>query len=150
MVTGTNSSSKLKETERIVDSQRSKETDDERIQLLYSAWSSLLTESASTENEHGLKLGLNRSSVPNAPHLENCKSKAQLNERFDKRVGTETYPAWTSWKGVLEMHPAAASNERLSRFRHEATSQGAYPPWVCLMLKSHAIYVCVCVCHLNY
>ncbi|KAF3452361.1 hypothetical protein FNV43_RR02794 [Rhamnella rubrinervis] len=130
IVKGTNSSSKLKETDRIVDSRRSKETDNERVQLLYSAWSSLLNESASTENELGLKLGLNRSRAPNAPHLENCKLKAQLNERFDKRVGTETYPAWTSWKGVLEMHPAAATNERLSLFRHQATSQGAYPPWI--------------------
>lgn len=121
--------------------------DDERVQLLYSAWSFLLIESASSANEHVLKLGLNRSNVPNAPHLENCKSKALLNERFDKRDATETFPAWTSWKGVLEMHPAAATNERLNLFRHQTATEGAYPPWVRVMLKSNGI--CKCAWNLN-
>ncbi|XP_015875559.3 uncharacterized protein LOC107412321 isoform X1 [Ziziphus jujuba] len=132
-VISTNNSSRLKEIYRIDDSPRGKEIDeddDERNSLLYSAWSSLLTDqSTSRENEHVLKLGLNRSSLPNAPHLENCKLKAQVNEHFDKRNGTdETFPPWTSWKGLLKMHPA--NNEQLSHFRHQAASEGAYPPWI--------------------
>lgn len=134
--TGTNYSSRLKETDRIADLPKSKEFNDddgERTSLLYSAWSSLLTDhSASRENEQVLKLGLNRSSLPNAPHLENCKLRTQVNKRFDKRDRTdETFPPWTSWKGLLKMHPAAANNkQRLSHFRHQAASEGAYPPWV--------------------
>ncbi|KAL5566860.1 hypothetical protein UlMin_030024 [Ulmus minor] len=119
-----------KATERIIDLPGSKEKiNDERVALLYSAWSFILSGSSFEENEVLLKLGLNKSNVLNAPHLENCELKARVNGRLDKRNGTETFPPWTSWKGLLDMYPAAA-NEQLSNFKHQATSEGAYPPWV--------------------
>ncbi|PON55495.1 alpha-(1,6)-fucosyltransferase [Parasponia andersonii] len=120
-----------KATEKIIDSRKSKaKTKDDRVSLLYSAWSSFLTKSPSEENELLLKLGLNKSNVPNAPHLENCKLKAQVNERLDKRDGNENFPPWTSWKGLLETYPAAVTNDRFTNFKHQASSEGGHPPWI--------------------
>lgn len=117
--------------ENINDSTRSGEKiDDERASLLYSVWGSLLTGSLNEENESLRKLGLNKSNVPNAPHFESCESKARLNKRLDKRSGNENFPPWTSWKGKLELYPAAVTNERFSYYKHEAASLGDIPPWV--------------------
>ncbi|ONI04990.1 hypothetical protein PRUPE_6G350700 [Prunus persica] len=126
MVAGTNCSFKpIIRTERIVDSLRSEEMiNNESVSLLYSVWSALLTESESGESDDLQRLGVSTSRVPNAPHLENCKLKTQVNERLDKRAENETYPPWTSWKGLLAKYPAAATNE------HQATSEGAYAPWI--------------------
>lgn len=127
MVAGTNCSFKpIIKTERIVDSLRSEEMiNNESVSLLYSAWSALLTESESGESDDLQRLGVSTSRVPNAPHLENCKLKTRVNERLDKCAENETYPPWTSWKGLLAKYSAAATNE------HQATSEGAYAPWVC-------------------
>lgn len=76
------------------------------------------------------KLGISGSNLPNAPHFENCKVKTQLYNRLDKRTGNDTYPPWTSWKGLLDTHPVAATSEQIKNFRHQAVSEGAYPPWV--------------------
>jgi hypothetical protein len=100
--------------------------------LLYSAWSSILTGSPLEADDNLLKFGLKKSNVPNAPHLENCKLRAQVNEQLDKRNGTANFPSWTCWKGELEMFRAATTNEHFAYFKHQAASQGAYPPWVCL------------------
>ncbi|KAF5454778.1 hypothetical protein F2P56_024418 [Juglans regia] len=35
-----------------------------------------------------------------------------------------------SWKGLLATHPAAPTYEQLRHFRHQAISEGAYPPWI--------------------
>lgn len=114
---------KLKETERLWDSRSSRERDnEERVSLLYSAWSAELNESTS-----GGKEG---SSLPNAPHLENCKVKTELYEYLDKRTGTDVFPPWTTWKGSLQTFSVAAFNEQMQKLRHEAASEGAYPPWV--------------------
>ncbi|GMN25755.1 hypothetical protein TIFTF001_001061 [Ficus carica] len=117
--------------ENINDSTRSgRKIDDERASLLYSVWGSLLTGSLNEENESLRKLGLNKSNVPNAPHFESCESKARLNKRLDKRSGNENFPPWTSWKGKLELYPAAVTNERFSYYKHEAASLGDFPPWI--------------------
>ncbi|XP_021742120.1 uncharacterized protein LOC110708325 isoform X1 [Chenopodium quinoa] len=71
-----------------------------------------------------------KSSVPNAPHLENCKSKALMNKRLDTRVGNATFPPWTLWKGSLDVYSKDSENEQLNDFRHQDMSQGAYPPWI--------------------
>ncbi|KAJ4719749.1 Alpha-(1,6)-fucosyltransferase [Melia azedarach] len=129
-VVSTDCKFKLKETERWIDSPESKtETDDERVSLLYSAWGALLTESVRDEREFWQKFGLNRSSVPKAPHLENCQLSSQTNTRLDTRAENESFPPWTSWKGLLDMYPASAANEQL-RYRHRIISEGAYPPWI--------------------
>ncbi|XP_050275267.1 uncharacterized protein LOC126717539 [Quercus robur] len=132
IVTSTDCNFKPKETERLeVDSRSVKErTDDERVSLLYSAWSAKLTKSVDEESEYLKQLRLSRSNVPNAPHLENCKLRTQVNERLDRRPGNESFPPWTGWKGVLDMNPAATTNEQMTYFRHQVISEGAYPPWI--------------------
>lgn len=118
--------------ERWVDSKRSKDgTDDERVSLLHSAWSALLSESDDGKSAFWHSAGLDKSAVPNAPHLENCKLSEQTNERLDKRAENERLPPWTTWKGLLDTQPASMANEQLKYFRHQAISEGAYPPWVC-------------------
>ncbi|KAH7571831.1 hypothetical protein JRO89_XS04G0152200 [Xanthoceras sorbifolium] len=131
-VTTTDCEFKLKETERWVDSNQSEatKTDDEKTSLLYSAWDAILTESVNGEREFLKRFGLNRSSVPNAPHLKNCKLSAQVNKQLDTRIKNESFPPWTSWTGLLDTYPASAANEQLRHFRHHTISEGAYPPWI--------------------
>ena len=129
---GTEGKLEPKATEKISDSKRTKEkTDDETASLLYSAWSSLLNGPPSEVDDNLRKLGLSKSDVPNAPHLDNCKLRQRANERLDKRNGTANFPPWTSWQGELENFRAATANEPFSYFKHQAASQGAHPPWVC-------------------
>ncbi|GKV12539.1 hypothetical protein SLEP1_g23668 [Rubroshorea leprosula] len=131
VVTSTDCKLRLKESERWVDSQQSKtDTDDERVSSLFSAWSALLTQSVDGENKLFQRLGVRKSSVPNAPHLENCRLSAQVNRRLDKRAGNESFPPWTSWKGLLDVYPASVANKQIRYFRHQAISEGAYPPWI--------------------
>ena len=119
-------------TERWVDSKRSENgVDDERVSLLHSAWSALLSESVDGEIAFWQSSGLSKSAVPNAPHLENCKLSEQINEHLDKRAENERLPPWTTWKGLLTAHPASMPAEQLRYFRHQAMPEGAYPPWVC-------------------
>ncbi|KAG5044415.1 hypothetical protein JHK87_008330 [Glycine soja] len=123
MVTRTDCNFKPKETERLTDL-KSRE---EREYLLYSAWSCVLTKS---ESECLLKLGISKSSLPKAPHLENCKVKTQLYDCLDKRTGNHSFPPWTSWKGLLDTHPAAATTEQIKILRRQAVLESAYPPWI--------------------
>lgn len=102
-------------------------TDDESISLLYSAWSATLNEAS----DYLKDLRLREDSVPKAPHLENCQLRAQVNQHLDKRFENENFPPWAGWKGLLATHPAAPTYEQLRHFRHQAISEGAYPPWVC-------------------
>lgn len=132
MVTRANCNFKLKETERLLDlkSGARERGNDDRVSLLYSAWSAVLkgsTTGGNDENEYYLqKLGIRGSSLPNAPHLENCKVKTQLYSHLDKRsTGNESFPPWTNWKGFLQTFPVAANPKH-----HQAVSEGAYPPWV--------------------
>ncbi|KAF2287567.1 hypothetical protein GH714_001337 [Hevea brasiliensis] len=119
------------ETEKWDNSQRTTNgVDDERISFLQSAWSASLSEAVDGESEFLQSVGLSKSAVPIAPHLENCKLSAKINERLDKHAGNETFPPWTTWKGLLDMHPASSANEQLRYFRHQSISEGAYPPWI--------------------
>ncbi|XP_057423892.1 uncharacterized protein LOC130717607 isoform X2 [Lotus japonicus] len=134
MVTSGDCNFKLKENERLLDFKGIGDGDDnnnDRVSLLYSAWSAVLNESTSGGNEYLLKKnGISRSSLPNAPHLENCKVKTELYGRLDKRTGNESFPPWTSWKGFLQTFPVAASSEQINDLRLQAASEGAYPPWI--------------------
>lgn len=112
-----NCSFKPKTTEREVVFLRSEEINKERASLLFSAWSALLTESYSGESDYLLRYGLNKSSVPNAPHLENCKLKAQVNKHLDNHPENERYPT-------------AATNEQSRYFMHRPMSEAAYAPWI--------------------
>jgi len=129
MVTGANCNFKLKKTERLLDLTSTSERDnDEKVSLLYSAWSTVLNKSTMGDLEY--KRGIKWSSLPNAPHLENCKLKSQLYRDFDEHIGNESLPPWTSWKGYLQTFPVVP-DEHIQNPKHdEAVSEGAYPPWV--------------------
>lgn len=102
---------------------------EEKVSLLYSAWSTLLNESLDpSANE--------QPSVPNAPHLENCMLRAKTNKRLDERVGNATFPPWTLWKGSLDAYSKVSEDLKLSDFRHQDISEGTYPPWVRLYIKT--------------
>ncbi|XP_065853951.1 uncharacterized protein [Euphorbia lathyris] len=121
------------ETKRLDDSKLSRNEvvdDDDKVSLLHSAWSASLSESVNGENESFETHRLSKSSLLNAPHLENCKLSESINKYLDIRAENESFPPWTTWKGLLDMHPAATANEQLRYFRHQAISEGAYPPWV--------------------
>ncbi|XP_027348842.1 uncharacterized protein LOC113860611 isoform X2 [Abrus precatorius] len=66
----------------------------ERVLLLYSAWSCVLTKSESRGNVCLKKLGISGSSLPKAPHFENCKVKTLLYDRLDKPMGNHSFPQW--------------------------------------------------------
>ncbi|KAL3750423.1 hypothetical protein ACJRO7_011428 [Eucalyptus globulus] len=103
--------------------------DRERASLLYSAWSALLKE-PTDGSEELRKLGLSRSMVPSAPHLEDCKSHAGVNKRLDSYVKNEIFPPWTGWKGLLKMHSASITDEQLENLRRQEISEGSSPPWI--------------------
>ncbi|WJX80277.1 hypothetical protein P8452_63298 [Trifolium repens] len=128
----TKCSFKPKQTERLRDLRSIKERDqDERVSLLYSGWSCVLTKPTTKRSECLLKLGINESNLPNAPHFENCKAKSHLHNRLDTRIGNDLFPPWTSWKGLLDMHPLAATGEQIKKIRNQAVSEGNnYPPWI--------------------
>ncbi|KAK7344152.1 hypothetical protein VNO77_13469 [Canavalia gladiata] len=131
LVTGSDCHFKLKETERLGDLKRSRERDDnERESLLYSAWSAELNESIGGGKEYLQKHGISGSSLPSAPHFENCQMKKQLYGYLNKRTGNESFPPWTSWKGILQKFPVAAFSEQMQNHRLQAVSEGAYPPWI--------------------
>ncbi|KAI8539522.1 hypothetical protein RHMOL_Rhmol09G0189400 [Rhododendron molle] len=104
---------------------------DARVSFLYSAWSASLNEPVKGEGELLQGVGVRRSNVPKAPHLENCKLSSQVNKNLDKRVENESFPPWTLWKGFLHTYPLSTAGERLK-------SEGAYPPWAstCLIAMS--------------
>ncbi|XP_068652488.1 uncharacterized protein [Aristolochia californica] len=100
------------------------DTDDWRVSFLYSAWSAKLNAS---ENQ------MNKSNVPDAPHLEDCELIASLNQRLDSLEENGTFPPWTLWKGqlglkLLQKTPGTDKEQRSSGVSPK--SEGAYPPWV--------------------
>lgn len=122
MVTTAQCSFKPKDIQRLTDLKSRKEIDqDERVSLLYSAWNCVLNKPTTDTNKCLWKLGINESNLLNAPHLENCKAKSQLHDRLDRRTGNDSFPPWTNWKGLLDIHPLAVT-------------EGAYPPWVCILI----------------
>lgn len=130
MVTNGDCNLKLKETERVTYSHGSFDDKiDERVSSLYSAWTALLNNPTNSEGELLQGVGPSRLNVPKAPHLENCKLSAQLNERLDKHVENESFPPWTTWKGFLDTYPFS-NDAQLKFYRRQAISEGAYPPWI--------------------
>ncbi|KAF7132042.1 hypothetical protein RHSIM_Rhsim09G0136100 [Rhododendron simsii] len=136
-ITSWNSSSDIIKTEKVImySQQTSKDSVDERVSFLYSAWSALLDESTKGEGE--LPQGADQvRNVPKAPHLEDCKLSAQLNKKLDKRVENESFPPWNLWKGLLDTYPSSTAGERLK-------SNGAYPPWgLRYLMRFQTEYTC--------
>ncbi|KAK9292899.1 hypothetical protein L1049_020880 [Liquidambar formosana] len=115
-----------------------------RVSLLCSAWSSaLLDEPVNAESEILKQDGQSRSSVPKAPHLENCKLSEPTNERLDKRAENESFLPRTIWKGRLDIYPSSATDEQLRYSRHQAISEGAHPPWATrYLMRFQTEYTC--------
>lgn len=104
--------------------------DEERISLLFSAWSAMLDKSKDIEGElfHGKLKG---NTVPKAPHLEDCKITVETNLHFDKRGENGSTPTWTIWRGLLGMKLLRKTLETGTMLSgYNATFEGAYPPWV--------------------
>ncbi|PIA36305.1 hypothetical protein AQUCO_03400301v1 [Aquilegia coerulea] len=102
--------------------------DDDKASLLYSAWSVVLNESIDKDG-----MLLSRSSIPEAPHLENCQLVTQINKFWDNPRENETVPSWTTWKGSLGMellHQKSTLDKELQGVPHTANTEGAYPPWI--------------------
>lgn len=115
--------------------------DDGKVTLLYSAWTAMLDESKNGEAEV-----VNVSSIPNAPHLENCELITQVNQRLDSRSENGSFPPWTIWKGLLGeqlLQPTLVTDGELMNSWNQENSGKAYPPWVCVLpslsLTSHLI-----------
>ena len=115
---------------------------DEKVSLLYSAWSALLNESMIDDGEFFQRFRLSKSSVPKAPHFENCKSKTQVNERLDTHGKNGRFPPWTIWKGFLDIYPPSEPDEQMRYLRRQAMSEGSYPPWVCFLDPTPMIMMC--------
>ncbi|MQM12292.1 hypothetical protein Taro_045210 [Colocasia esculenta] len=105
---------------------RGKLTGDEKVMLLHSAWSSALGESDGGKSELFNKVKRQRFEVPPAPHLENCKLMAQINQDLDSYGENESFPPWTTWKGYLRLKLLSP----LSEVPKDANSRQAYPPWI--------------------
>ncbi|KAG8380714.1 hypothetical protein BUALT_Bualt06G0044700 [Buddleja alternifolia] len=104
--------------------------DENKVSQLYSKWrSDLLSNSIA---------GVEGNVVP--PHLENCKLSVKVNQRLDRhrRVGNESFPPWTIWKGVLDDLPISIPSSKTDEYDNEyyrdrllvSQGQGAYPPWI--------------------
>ncbi|KAG1361512.1 Alpha-(1,6)-fucosyltransferase [Cocos nucifera] len=100
----------------------------ERVLMLYSAWSALL------DGEGNIFVGgLQRSNVPQAPHLENCRSSVEANKHFDNYGENGSFPPWTLWKGLLGLdllQQSLSKGPHQMHFGQRAKSEGAYPPWI--------------------
>ncbi|RVW23755.1 hypothetical protein CK203_097569 [Vitis vinifera] len=82
------------------------------------------------DSEFFQRFGLNKSSVPKAPHFENCKLNTQLNKCLDARGKNGRFPPWTVWKGFLDIYPPSETDEQMRYLRRQAMSKGSYPPWI--------------------
>lgn len=98
-------------------------SEEEKVSHLYSSWTAFLNESKDLWASSGAR-------VPKAPHIENCKRNAEINKRLDTRLGNETFPPWTLWKGSLDIYSETAEDKELNHLRHQDISEGAHPPWV--------------------
>ncbi|KAF9606908.1 hypothetical protein IFM89_029507 [Coptis chinensis] len=124
----------VRETERKMSSQHNnRHHEDERASLLYSAWGALLNNSAHEDEVLLSTVRLRKSIVPKAPHLENCKFTARINEFLDNRREDQTSPSWTTWKGSLGLellHHWSTLDKQLQNAEHQRNSEGAYAPWI--------------------
>jgi hypothetical protein len=119
-----------------------------QIAVLMHLWeaSPLLTTSSETKNlltdkfleENGVEVDMLQtllSRVPRAPHLEDCKARASMNEQLDARGEGGRRPRWPLWRGRLQRFPlqnvsdGGDDGETLLTDK-EKLIMGPYPPWV--------------------
>ncbi|KAF6145608.1 hypothetical protein GIB67_037641 [Kingdonia uniflora] len=124
-----------KETERRRNSQENDEwSNRERVSLLYSCWTAMLNESEDGAGELFRKVGLSRSSVPKAPHLENCKLSTEVYGHLDnRRQENENFSSWTNWEGLFSRKTdgrTSSVDKEQQHFNHQAKSEDSNPPWI--------------------
>ncbi|XP_056849388.1 uncharacterized protein LOC108824182 isoform X2 [Raphanus sativus] len=83
------------------------ENDGDQVKLLVSAWDNKLL----NNEEYFKKLGMNKSDVPNAPHLENCEERTRDRERLDTQIANQTFPSWING-GDEENYPLTRRVQR--------------------------------------
>ncbi|KAL1803206.1 hypothetical protein ACET3Z_031853 [Daucus carota] len=108
----------------------SEHTIDERVSFMYSSWSTFLNKSIEDFellNSNGLGLP---NPNPKAPHLENCKLNAEVNQQLDKRMENELLPPWTIWKGTLHNYLLSSAEEQLRNYNYRPIPGASYPPWI--------------------
>lgn len=104
--------------------------DEERISLLYAAWSDVLDKSKGIEGQL-FHEELKGTIVPKAPHLEDCKTTIATNNHLDTRGKNGSFPPWTLWRGLLGTNLLRKNVETgETRSGYNAKFEGAYPPWV--------------------
>ncbi|KAH7691581.1 hypothetical protein IHE45_01G008300 [Dioscorea alata] len=103
--------------------------DDEKVKLLFSAWNVLLNEPSKVVQNEFLIGKLKKSSLPNPPHLEDCKLSVEISRQFDSRGMNRSLPPWTLWRGMLglELLWPKVSMEQVD---YRTKYNGAYPPWI--------------------
>lgn len=102
---------------------------EDRVYLLYSAWSTKLEQSKGLKGESSS----GGSSLPKAPHLENCRRSTEINKHLDKRGENGSFPPWTMWRGMLglELRQQTLTNtEKHMPSGYNMKFEGAYPPWI--------------------
>uniref|UniRef100_A0A1J3FGJ5 Alpha-(1,6)-fucosyltransferase n=1 Tax=Noccaea caerulescens TaxID=107243 RepID=A0A1J3FGJ5_NOCCA len=87
--------------------QTEEDNNDDQVKLLVSAWDNLLQ----NDEDFFKKLGINKSDVPKAPHLENCEERTRVWERLDTRIANQTYPPWING-GDEENYPLTRRVQR--------------------------------------
>ncbi|ESQ32324.1 hypothetical protein EUTSA_v10003947mg [Eutrema salsugineum] len=83
------------------------ETDDDQVKLLVSTWDNLLL----NNEDYFKKLGMNKSDVPRAPHLENCEESTRVKEHLDTQTTNRTVPPWING-GDEENYPLTRRVQR--------------------------------------
>ncbi|KAL2526139.1 hypothetical protein Adt_11193 [Abeliophyllum distichum] len=130
-VTGGDINMIRKEREIILHSQGSTSPGtDEKVSSLYSAWGDLLIKSIDEDGQFSQRTSSRKFNVPKAPHLENCKLSAEVNQRLDSRIRNGSFPPWAIWKGRLDDFPLSTTDEQLKNYRDQMIAEGAYPPWI--------------------
>ena len=108
--------------------------DDERIFLLFSAWTAALDRSKDVKGQffQGEWKGI---TVPKAPHLEDCKASVEINNHLNKHDENGSSLPWTLWRGLLGtklLHRTLEAGQMHSGYNTKF--EGAYPPWVCIFV----------------
>ena len=79
------------------------------------------------------------SNVPRAPHLENCKDRARINNKLDGWGENGTRPLWTLWKGQGLGLYVDDSFKHYTNFIGNHTMLGLHPPWVMILFIEDCI-----------
>ncbi|KAL9677535.1 hypothetical protein QQ045_005768 [Rhodiola kirilowii] len=118
------------DTKETVHVLNTKESLDDRVSSLYLAWGAAFNARVNPGNGKLLsQLQSEKSDLPPAPHLVNCKLANEMNRRFDSRNENQTYPPWSLWKGSLDAYPSLLADE-MKTMRRQILSEGSHPPWV--------------------